>query len=194
VDHADVNHKDFGGLRIVCRSQGNARLPLGEDEMLAEDLVKATISEHSVPAELPSFRSLGSLTYRRVGTMVPQALIVELVTRTRTTYKKVYKHRDAYPGLALSATPNNVIALHQNGEFYQVRHERVAEHPSMIGAAKDTATDFTRMRTLLGLIRDLLVKAGPSKRLSLLCRENQLDVYERVEGMDLPEEVKAAFV
>jgi hypothetical protein len=137
--------------------------------------------------------AVSNLSYRRVGQLVPQDEILELVTRTQGTAKK--PRDELYTQMIFGATSHLKIALHQQGRFHQVKSEVVGQSPELLKAATNVQASLQRLRALLGEIQALATRhgKGKGKQLTLLNRNRKLQVFVREEGVALPQEFEDVF-
>ncbi|OBZ71458.1 hypothetical protein A0H81_08815 [Grifola frondosa] len=101
---------------------------------------------------------------------------------------------DSFPSLFLSHTPLHFVAVHNgSGTFNAVIKHRLDSHTLKRVKARQQ-TGFKRLRIALKGIQELVVARGREGRLSLVCEDGRMQVYERasVDGC-VPKDVLARF-
>lgn len=111
------------------------------------------------------------------GNFVSQDDLVELKTNT---HRKLTFHRwkYVYPQLFLSVTPNVFLAVHERGHFDTVIKERL-DSPNMRNAKEAFQPRLLALVAVLEMIQELAVRYGKEARLSLVCKQGKLSVYQR---------------
>jgi hypothetical protein len=168
--------KHLGGLRMVVQFQVNAILPA-----LQEPLADVR-HDHK-----PSTSQIGSLKFKRAGSLPAQSRLVELVTRSKTTVKNFHR-REVYPHLALSQTPHLIIAVHKQGTFTDIKHEELDIHPNLVSAAEMSQDSLKRLQVLLTALRDTALALGKPNGVALVCIDGKLEVFDRSDGHGLATE------
>jgi hypothetical protein len=117
--------------------------------------------------------------------------IIELATTSRKVDWKEH-----YPQLFLSQTPHHFLARHdqlQLGTFTRI-DRRALDCPLLQAANTRLQPALKKLRATLEFIQHMVVEHGHQKRLTLLCTDKQLRVYERLKQEScLPEEALALF-
>lgn len=129
---------------------------------------------------------------RRVGELVPQEDLIELKTRSEITAPRI-AWSDVYVQLFFSQTRHHVLAIHKKGTFNRVRREELDRSESLRRAAAEAQPGLKRLRVLLAAIQQLVILHGCQKNLSLVQRDGVLEVFERQEGVVLPDEIVSRF-
>ena len=131
-----------------------------------------------------------ALAIRHRGSVVPQTHIAELATRNAHASPQVH-WAELIPQLVLSQTPHHLLAVHDSGTVSLVRK---------LGKDEFTPREVTvqpalrRLRAVLEAIQERVVEHGPGARLSLVCRNRVLQLFEREDGKSaVPEEVLKRF-
>jgi hypothetical protein len=144
----------------------------------------------------PPPRKLGKLAFCEgsPNTLVPQAHLLELVTRTKWTLKS-YDRKQIYPHLALGQIPALIIAVHQRETFTQIRHEKMASSEKLLKAGQDTQGSFRRLRVLLETLRDVTcaLREECVTGIAVVCRNKKLEVFARETNSQLPAEFLSKF-
>ncbi|KAI0365689.1 hypothetical protein BV20DRAFT_1027527 [Pilatotrama ljubarskyi] len=123
--------------------------------------------------------SIDTISVIRAGSQVPQSTIVELVTRSKK-YVDQFDWAEKYPQLLLSSTPHLFLGVHDRGTF-----ERVKKHALGSAEMRHVETDlrmqraFGQLVAVLRSIQELVKEHGQRGRLSLVCQDGVLKVYER---------------
>jgi hypothetical protein len=224
-EDGDGHHRivtyDFSGLQMVVRFEVDACLPSkstsrlkieapplaitsGDDvDSLALLLSNTQISEPSSSAvsrvrHTPSTAIVKSdgapfLEICAVGNLVPQKDLIELTTRSERN-AATFSWREAFPQLWLSQTPHHYLAVHNRGTFSSIQR-RTIEGEDLLAIAADAQQSFRKLRKVLGAIQELLIEQGREARLSLVCRNGVLEVFERTDGRNvLPDKVLKRFM
>jgi hypothetical protein len=133
------------------------------------------------------------LTVLNGGSYVPQSAIVELTTRSLRRELE-FDWKESYPQLFLSQTPHHFLAVHERGRFIRVNKRKLGSPELKEVADIDIEPELKKLRRLLDIIKDLVVKHGQRGRLSLVCQGGELKVYERLgQGSCLPDETMNKF-
>lgn len=123
------------------------------------------------------------------GKEVPQETIMEM----KTSAKGKMRWTEAYPQLFLSQTPHIFIATHTNGVVTEVVEKELGSL-EMANMGKAFQPNFWRLKLALEAVQELAVLHGKDAKLSLVCHNGELKVYER-RNQDgcLPDEVMSRF-
>lgn len=132
------------------------------------------------------------LSIIRAGTVVPQADILELTTRSVRNAPD-FDWAEALPQLHLSGTPMHILGVHERGTFSEMRKTRIGSAELRSAEAK-AQLGLRKLRAVLESIQDVMVCGDLSgKKVSLLCKDGKLRLHER-KGADLvPESVLKRF-
>ncbi|KAG6900310.1 hypothetical protein C0993_012742 [Termitomyces sp. T159_Od127] len=126
------------------------------------------------------------------GSVVSQSSIIELTTRSVLSASD-FKWKEYYPQLFLSQKPHHFMAVHQRGLFKEVV-KRKLESPELQATAQEMKEDLKLLRRLLHQMRELVKKHGERGRLSFVCQNGELKVYERTNRAScLPDEALRLF-
>jgi hypothetical protein len=110
----------------------------------------------------------------------------------RCIEKEYSQSEHLYPQLFLSHTPHHFLAVHDKGRFTLVEKRQLVS--DLRGVERTTQTSLRRLREALGTVKDMVVKHGKSGRLSLVCQEGAMKVYERSSQVScLPEDMLKKF-
>ena len=133
------------------------------------------------------------ITVIHAGSAVPQSSIVELTTRSQRN-ATFFNWQESYPQLFLSNTPHHYLAVHERGRFVEVQKRHLESTELKRIAADSIQEAFKKLRRVLDDIKKLAVKHGETGRLSLVCKNGELKVYERLnKDSCLPDEVLERF-
>jgi hypothetical protein len=190
--------QDFGGLQMVVRYEVDAcsRSSLGAEDSpsrsgsnvddLTDLLAGASLTDAKKSQEHTQ------LSIIRAGTVVPQADILELTTRSVRNAPD-FDWGEALPQLHLSGTPMHILGIHERGTFQEIRKTRIGSTELRSAEAK-AQLGLRKLRAVLESIQDVMVGGDLSgKKVSLVCKDGKLRLYER-KGADLvPESVLQRF-
>jgi hypothetical protein len=131
------------------------------------------------------------LTIVRAGTLVPQADVLELTTRSVRNAPD-FDWAEALPQLHLSRTPTHILGVHERGTFEELRITNLGS-TSMRSAEAAAQRGLRKLRQVLEVIQDMLLEDAVGKRLTLVCKDGKMKVYERTGKGLLPEGILARF-
>lgn len=149
-----------------------------------------SVSTPTQPASIGIRASTVKLDVIKAGQRVSQKSFIEMTTRTASG-----KNRwgDKYAQLYLSQTPHYYIAMHRDGEFYEITKHRLGRK-ELEPAHKEAQGGFRRLRVLLGMIQDLVVEHGSTTMLSLVYRNKKLEIFKRDDQQGVvPDDVLVRF-
>jgi hypothetical protein len=200
-------HQDFDGLKMVVRFEVDACLPLSKTTTAqgseaansrppkatdVDDLSQLLSSAHITP-DPPSTHKMHGISYRTAGTLVPQQSLIELTTRSARNIIS-FNWAEALPQLWLSRTANHILAVHERGTFTSVTRRSLEGSAELRAATAGAQLSFKKLRRVLDAIQELLVERGREARLTLVCRNGVLEVFERTDDWSvLPKEVLKRF-
>lgn len=198
--HHRVIKYDMNGLKMVVRFEVDACIPsaappsaasksVGSIDDLADIFASTKLGARAAPA--PPKTSHG-LTVVQGGAAIPHASVVELTTRAEHRVAD-FDWKDAYPQLFFSQTPHHFLAVHNRGRFSAV-HKRKLGASELRAVERTIQPSLKKFRAALDVIKALVVKHGQRGRLTLVCRDGKLAVFERESSANcLPDEVIARF-
>ncbi|KAI0823948.1 hypothetical protein BC628DRAFT_462892 [Trametes gibbosa] len=137
----------------------------------------------SSTARRTTLSGASAITVIRAGGEVSQSSIVELKTRSKN-YVDQFDWVEQYPQLFLSYTPNLFLAVHNRGTF-----ERIKKHTLGSAELHPVETDpqiqrsFKQLVAVLRTIQELVKSHGLQGRLTLVCQDGVLRVYQRTSSM-----------
>ncbi|KAF9063294.1 hypothetical protein BDP27DRAFT_1335277 [Rhodocollybia butyracea] len=185
--HHRIVKYDLNGLKVVVRFEVDACLPpvvsssTNRNRSSTIDDLTLALSSTSIssksgpPVTFTSIPVGGALSLRvgEGGSVVPQTSLIELSTRSR---KRLVDNRwkEDFPQLFLSQTPYHYLGAHDSGHFYEIQKRE-----------KTCQSSFTKLRGVLGLIREVAIDHGEQGRLSLVCRGGKLELYGRRDDNSL---------
>ncbi|KAF8883761.1 hypothetical protein CPB84DRAFT_1734556 [Gymnopilus junonius] len=178
--HHRIISYDLNGLKMVVRFEVDACIPppakyprksISSIDELADSLNAVSLSSPS--------RRAGDLHVMEGGTVVSATAVIELTTRSQASMKsRFFDWKEAYPQLFFSQTAHHFLAIHQRGRFYDVQKRKLSSDELQTIEA-DAQVDLKRVRMALELIQDIVMKHGKKGRISLVCVNGVLNVYER---------------
>ncbi|KAI0927624.1 hypothetical protein AcV5_008108 [Taiwanofungus camphoratus] len=190
VGHNRIVKYNFDGLILVVGFEVDAYIA---SPRTAKTSLSATSDIETLPAllsgldvssnvetapELLTSVSDTDLKIIRAGKQVPQSSIVELKTRSKR-YVAQFDWADAYPQLYLSQTPHQFLAVHDRGLFETVIKRKLGD-PELQKVEEAAQLGFAKLSSILKMIQELVIKHG-QRRLSLVCLEGKLQVFERTD-------------
>ena len=204
----------FFGLNMVVRYEVDACLPSASPKKhasrasqssnpddLADALAGLNITSskpaNTLAVALPlspqaSSASPPLLRIVHAGAEQPQESIIELTTRSENYIHKL-NWAEIFPQLYLSQTPHFYTGVHSAGRFFEVREQRL-DGLEMVSQREKAETGLRKLGKVLKMIQEIVVKHGKAGRLSLVCEEGTLKVYEWVSVQScLPAEVMRRF-
>lgn len=192
--YVDHKYQDLNGLKMVVRFEVDACIPppakyprksISSVDELANSLNAVSLSSTSPTGELRVIEG---------GTVVSSTAVIELTTRSQATMKNhVFSWKEAYPQLFFSQTAHHFLAIHQRGRFFDVQKRKLSSD-ELQAIEEKAQVDLKRVRKTLELIQDIVVKHGKKGRISLVCVNGVLSVYERdSEDSCLPEPIMKLF-
>jgi hypothetical protein len=186
-------------LKIVLRCAVDACLPSGsrpaaneidddDDDDLA-DLV-SNLNLGSITKPDRGSTSSAELRIIKGGTEVPQSSIIEIKTRSERSIAN-FDWGEAYPQLYLSQTPLLYLGVHNRGNFGTVTKGRVDDY---VQVARESQPAFKGLKKALEDIQVLVQEHDLEGRISLVCKDGTLSVYERTSSDScLPDNFMALF-
>jgi hypothetical protein len=197
--------QDFGGFNMIVRFEVDACLsqPTTKSQMASKtqsidhvDALTDAMSKFSLSSasrtKVQTHEDNYGLRIRQAGSYVPQSHIIELTTVSMGRREK-FDWAEAYPQLFLSQTPHHFLAVHSRGRFNTVE-KRNLDSSDLSQVEKTAQTALWKLRQALGVIKDIVVEHGKAGRLSLVCQEGEMKVYERSSDVScLPEDILKRF-
>lgn len=152
----------------------NPRKSISSVDELAQSLSGVSLSSQPSSSQLSP---KDELTVVKGGNYVSASAVIELTTRSEAR-QNFYDWKDAYPQLFFSQTAHHFLAVHQRGRFITVNKRKLSS-PELQGVEQIIQPDLKLMRKALDKIKDLVVKYGERGRLTLVCSNGELKLYER---------------
>ncbi|PCH39651.1 hypothetical protein WOLCODRAFT_159237 [Wolfiporia cocos MD-104 SS10] len=150
-----------------------------------------SVLRHNVGAVDDSV-STPELDVIRAGTRVPQSSVIEMCTRSCRNAEQ-FDLVDAFPQLYFSQAPNHYLAVHSRGEFETITKKHL-DNPDMKRIEASAQSGFKKLKRTLQDIQELVIEHGQRGRLSLVHRDGQLRVFERISQTDcIPEQLLSRF-
>lgn len=191
--------QDFGGLKMVVRSEIDACLPFSDDNdgVTVNAWTSQTPSISQPLSSNPLSTSFGLTIIPSSNTPTPQSHLIELSTTQASTFP-TWNAKERYPQLYLSQVPNHYLASHTNGTITHIDKRNLHSSPEILFYAPTMEPNFKRLRELLGMIQSVVItrarrSRGTRKSFSLVYLHGQLSLYERVGERCLPSEVFTMF-
>lgn len=153
-----------------------------------------SIGTNARSSTMPSPSPLASTSLKifRAGTRVPQSNLIEMTTRSEISVIR-FDWADAYPQLYLSQTPHHYLAVHRSGTFFKLKKREIGKG-DLVSIESEAQPGFKKLKKILEEIQTMVKKRGANGRISLVCKEGVLRVYERVSKEScLPEDLLALF-
>ncbi|KAH9932793.1 uncharacterized protein BXZ73DRAFT_46733 [Epithele typhae] len=195
--HHRIVQYDLGGLKVVVRFEvdacvaGTANNSAPKSPTLASPTPKRATGNVDDLADLLSGLDVQSaagtgssstsagITVIPGGSKVPQSAIIELTTRSINTVED-FDWQEQFPQLFLSGTPNLYLAVHQRGTFERAIEHRVgSEEMHSVEQGTRTQRGFRQLVAVLRQLQTMAREHGKRVKLSLVCQEGVLKVYER---------------
>ncbi|KAI0783483.1 hypothetical protein C8Q75DRAFT_436081 [Abortiporus biennis] len=201
--HHRIIKYDFDGLILVVRfevdacldptSKSNRTQPPDDMDDLSSLLSGLVVSSSPLlSTRPPGGSSPDEIKVVHAGCIVAQKDIVELTTRSQRNVVD-FDWGDVYPQLFLSQTPHLYLAIHDRGNFEQVQKD-VLGSPKMRRVERELNIGLKKLRSALETIQNLVIDHGEDGRLTLLCQEGELKVYERISNRSsLPSSIMSRF-
>lgn len=124
-------------------------------------------------------RSGSNLTVMEGGTEVSHTAVVELTTRSQTNMRNNgFDWKEAYPQLFFSQTAHHFLAIHTRGRFLDIQKRKLSSE-ELQNVAKDAQVELKKVRKALDSIKEVVVGHGKKGRISLVCVQGKLKVYQR---------------
>ncbi|KAG6909281.1 hypothetical protein DXG01_001225 [Tephrocybe rancida] len=207
--HHRIVRYDLNGLKLVVRfevdaciisaasptaSPSSTSTSGGLDDIIgALSGVKLDTATATPPPPTAHSGAFPKITIIPAGSIVPQASIVELTTRS-TNNALNFNWKESYPQLFLSQTAHHFLAVHERGRFHEVNKRKLESSELKKVALDEIQENLKKLRRLLDQVKDLVIKHGERGRLSLVCRNGELKVYSRTsQASCLPDEVLQLF-
>ena len=111
------------------------------------------------------------------GTEIPQDALIKIKTRSKKSMMR-FDWKLIYPQLFIGQIPSLYIGVHQEGTFDKL-HRRKMHAPELQPAAKIAQERLKKLRCTLEDIHNFAMAHGARTRLSLVCRDGELQVMER---------------
>lgn len=179
----------------ACIPPSNPKVKVGSKAASTanvDDLVDALAGVSLKSNSSPALEDEYGLCIRQAGSHLPQSNIVELATISSWRQDQ-FDWAETYPQLFLSQTPHHFLAVHERGRFTTIVKRRLGS-PELKEIEKKTQNAFWKLWRVLKVIKDVVVKDGRDGRLSLLCQNGELKVYERTsKDSCLPETIMKKF-
>lgn len=187
--------QDLNGLKMVVRFEVDACLPPTRSR---KSIDAATVDEVSSLLEAVNISSATSSTTQTPYTLnivtggyeAKSAAIMELTTRFEGRAAQ-FDWTDKYLQLYLSQTPHYVLGLHNRGRFSDIQRRKLSEFQDLEDKLQP---DLKALRKVLDTMQQLVVEHGQRGRLTLVCKNGVLKVYERTsQDSSLPDQMMALF-
>ena len=171
-------------MNLVVRFGVDACIPQPSEETCAADDTTSAGTHVDALADQRSGLNGSSeneapeITVIRAGRQLPQSAIIELNTRSVKSTGG-FKWQDQCPPLLLSSITHHFLALHENGTFQRVKKRELSTADSHhVDNSARTQDSFKKLVEALKVIQALVKEHGQRGRLSLVCQDGELKVYE----------------
>ena len=160
-------------------------------DQLAEGLSTVSISKSTPAAQ--SQTSMNPLLIMKGGTKLPQSALVKIQTRSKTN-KHPVDWQESYPRLFLAQMHHHFLGIHSRGQFHTCEKRELALDVEDIFKESRAQNSLKVLRRALEVIQQIVIQGGQRGRLSLVCQNNELRVYERYsQASFLPDDVMERF-
>ncbi|KAJ6624424.1 hypothetical protein B0H10DRAFT_739122 [Mycena sp. CBHHK59/15] len=202
--HHRIVKYDLNGLKMVVRFEVDACIPspakpagsrktVKSIDDLADSLAGINLSSSTAQAMAKKTEQIhGMSVIINGGTTVPHSSLIELTTRSERRESE-YDWKDAYPQLFFSQTPHHFLSVHNRGKFSRTNKRKLSS--SELQAVERTIQpSLKKLRVALDIIKNIVSKYGERGRLTLVCKDGVLKVFERDSQANcLPDDVIARF-
>ncbi|KAF8964248.1 hypothetical protein BDZ97DRAFT_1817182 [Flammula alnicola] len=179
--HHRIITYDLNGLKMVVRFEVDACIPppAKYPRKSISSIDELTNSLNAITLSQSAARSSQHLTVLEGGSEVSPTAVVELTTRSQMNMKtNGYNWKEAYPQLFFSQTAHHFLAIHQRGRFLEIRKNKLSSD-DLLAVAMDAQVELKKVWKALDLIKEVVLAHGKKGRLSLVCRDGELKVYQR---------------
>ncbi|KAI1783569.1 hypothetical protein LXA43DRAFT_1131139 [Ganoderma leucocontextum] len=201
--HHRIVQYNMGGLKIIVRCEVDACIPGPASEATTSTTratASRTTSTHTTSSNLDDLSDMLSglnvsrgtststtspttqsadLTVIHAGIQRPQSSMVELTTRS-ARYVDQFDWAEQYPQLFLSDVPHLFLAVHERGVFQRIKkHELGTTEFRRVENDTKIQKGFRQLVAVLRTVQSLVKEHGARGRLSLVCRDGRLEVFER---------------
>ncbi|KAI8986173.1 hypothetical protein BD414DRAFT_416626 [Trametes punicea] len=181
--HHRIVQYDLEGLNLVVRFEVDACIPSSDDpaDMLARLTLSSSLSSPHAMRVAPSVDSDTAITVVRGGALTPHASLIEITTRSATA-RPAHTWYETYIQLFLSQTPNFYFAKHERGLFTEVEKHPLAS-PKFARYQRDERIQrcLRQLVLILTTIQRAVQEQGKSGRLSVVCHQGTLALFERID-------------
>ncbi|KAJ7659860.1 hypothetical protein B0H17DRAFT_908066, partial [Mycena rosella] len=199
--HHRIVKYDMNGLKMIVRFEVDACIPTPVKPSAASKSVKsvddlgdilAGIKLAAPSTSAPAAKTSNGLTVVDGGATIPHSAIVELTTRSDRRQAE-FDWKDAYPQLFFSQTPHHFLAVHTHGRFTAVNKRKLGS-PELQAVERKIQPSLKKLRAALDVIKNIVVEHGQRGRLTLVCINGKLQIFERTSSAScLPDEMMAQF-
>jgi len=179
--HHRIVTYDLNGLKMIVRFEVDACIPPPakyprKSHSSIDDLTDS-LSAISIGQSAP--QSSPNLTIMEGGAEVANSAVVELTTRSQTNIRNNgFDWKDAYPQLFFSQTAHHFLAIHTRGRFVDIQKRKLSSE-ELQNMAKDAQVELKKVRKALEMIQEVVIEHGKEGRISLVCTQGKLKVYQR---------------
>ncbi|TFK27639.1 hypothetical protein FA15DRAFT_144931 [Coprinopsis marcescibilis] len=194
--HHRIISYDLNGLKLVVRFEVDACIPPPRNytrrSVATMDEITASLSGVVLDQAPSADGDKPKINIIKAGYEVSPSATMELSTRSE--YKQhEYDFKELYPQLFFSQTTHHVLAIHNRGRFTAINRRKLGS-PEFQELEDEMQPYFKVVRKALDAIRSLVVKHGEHGRISILCKNGQLKVYERIsQDSCLPDHLMELF-
>ncbi|KAL0960466.1 hypothetical protein HGRIS_005509 [Hohenbuehelia grisea] len=198
--HHRIISYNMAGLDIIVRFEVDACLPSPSStatgasvDDLADQLAEVALTTSPGSGNDTLSSSPPPLQVRAGGSWnVEQSSLIEVTTRSSFNAEN-FDWKEAFPQLWLSQTQHHFMAVHDRGVFSSMRKARL-DSEGMVSLEKESQWGFKMLRKVLEEIQKVVIGYGETGRLSLVCENGALSIWERkMEDGCLPDELMRLF-
>jgi len=193
------SYQDFNGLKMVVRFEVDACMPPPRKprprksepsvDSLIDSIQNMTLTNTAAPFSSSTMPALNIITG---GGYVPQASIIELATCSEPR-KESYNWKEAYGQLFLSQTAYHILAFHYRGRFTSLEKRKLSSQ-DLQEVHDEMKPYLKKLRKVLEIIQRTVIEHGSDGRLSFVCSDGKLSVYQRKsQTACLPDEAMSCF-
>ncbi|KDR82523.1 hypothetical protein GALMADRAFT_58125 [Galerina marginata CBS 339.88] len=192
--HHRIVTYDLNGLKMVVRFEVDACIPpvAKYPRKSISTIDELTDSMNSIKIS-PASR-VGQLQIFEGGSAVSHTAVVELTTRSqKNIMDNGFDWKEAYPQLFFSQTAHHFLAVHQRGRFIDIQKRKITSE-ELQAIEKDAQVELKKVRKALEFVQQIAIEHGKKGRISLVCIDGELKVYQRHNDEScLPEQIMNLF-
>lgn len=200
--HHRIVQYNMGGLKMIVRCEVDACIPepapdsattarpttsrttsapatSSTVDALSDMLSGLDVSRATSASTASAATQCADISVIRAGIQRPQSSMVELTTRSARWIDE-FDWAEQYPQLLLTNIPHLFLAVHERGVFQRIKkHELGTTEFRRVENDSKIQKGFRQLVAALRTIQSLVKEHGARGRLSLVCREGRLEMFER---------------